>query len=189
MNDLENQIKDEIFQYKISKLYNRFKYLIVSTLFLILIFPILLQIFIYYENNKKQNLLSNYLKAENLINSNERESILILDSLVKGKDEITSILSSNKLIDYYLEKKQSTKLIDLINYKKLNYKEDIFLELKKIQNVLINFDNMNESEILALINLSGDMGIFKTIKRQIIYDFYIKNQQIDKARQILPLGK
>ena len=73
-NEIDLQIKDELLRDKIVKFYNKNKKKIVVLFLIIILCPILLQIYFYFNVKKKQKLISEYLRAEQLINTNESES-------------------------------------------------------------------------------------------------------------------
>ena len=55
---------------------------------------------------------------------------------------------------------------------------------KNIKEVLLNFENIKEKEILSLLKLDNENGNFALLKRKLLFDFYYKNGQLKKANQI-----
>ena len=58
----------------------------------------------------------------------------------------------------------------------------MFEELSEIKKVILYFDDIKESEIL---NISKDnKSNFKLIKTKLLYDYYLKSNQLEKAKQV-----
>ena len=75
MNEFEFEVKDQLFKDKLINFYNKNKSALIL-LFLFLIFvPILLQIYFFLQNKKKEKLLAQYLQAEILLETNEKTYI------------------------------------------------------------------------------------------------------------------
>ena len=60
----------------------------------------------------------------------------------------------------------------------------MFIELSEIKKLILNFDSINENEILNLSKISNNKNKFKLIKTKLLYDYYIKSNQLEKAKQI-----
>ena len=183
MNNLETELKEEVLKERINRFYHKNKIFIKFALLFFIIVPILIQIFFYFDYKKKENLLSEYLRAEILINTDENKAIEILNQLKKTNNQTVVLLSTNKLLDYYLEKNETKKALDLINNIDLSIKEDYLKELYNIKKTIINFEYLEESNILKFLK-TDNKDIFKLLKNKLLYDYYIKNNQIQKAIQI-----
>jgi len=185
MNEFEFEVKDQLFKDKLINFYNKNKSALIL-LFLFLIFvPILLQIYFFLQNKKKEKLFAQYLQAEILLetNDNNQTGIDILLNLQKKNNPTIGILSYHKLLEYYIENNKINKALDLLNKQGLKIKESFFQELQNIKKTIINFDKLREEEILDLLKINEN-DIFITVKKKILKDFYIKNNQLDKATKI-----
>jgi len=56
--------------------------------------------------------------------------------------------------------------------------------LLNIKMVILKFDQITENEILKLLKIKNNKN-FNLIKSKLLYDFYIKSGQKDKAKQVL----
>jgi len=56
--------------------------------------------------------------------------------------------------------------------------------LLNIKIVILKFDQITENEILKLLKIKNNKN-FNLIKSKLLYDFYIKSGQKDKAKQVL----
>jgi len=184
-NEFEDEIRNEVFSDKLNNFFKKYKKIIILVSILIISIPICLQFYLFFQNQKKQTLLSEYLKAEVMIDTNEDQenAIKILKKLAKENNDTISALSLGKLINYYLEKGDRKAVLEFIRSNKLNSNKEIFKEIKIIKEVILNFETLNEDEILNLLKVNND-NIFKIIKNKLLIDFYIKNKQFNKADQI-----
>ena len=134
-NELENHINEEIFKDKVFKFYNNYKIVIISLSLLLIIIPIFLQIYFFYDKKDKQKLLSNYLQAEILFSgkNQNQEQIKILETLIGKNNETVRSLSLGKLVDYYVENNNSNKAYDYANHKNIKFEKDIFSEINNIR--------------------------------------------------------
>ena len=183
-NELENQIKEEVFKDKINYFYKKNKKFFIITSFIIILVPIVLQILLYYNYKKKAYLLSEYLRAEILIEKDKTQGLEILKRLKSESNETISLLSFNRLLEYYIsndDKKNAIQILDNYN-KKVNY--NIGSDLKMIKKVILNFDYIQEPEILQLLDHKNKSSNFNLIKKKLLIDFYTKNNQLNKANQI-----
>ena len=187
MNDIDTEIKDEILKDKFKIFYNTYRLYILIFAFFVILAPIIFQIYVHYENQNRSSLIFEYLKAEKMLDSKNNEAILILNKLKNSNNEIISILSLNKLLDYYVlnNKDEAVNLLD--NYK-FSYKQKYFNELQNIKKVILSFDKINENQILNFLSTNDD-DKFKNIKKKLLYDFYIKNDQVRKAKQVYGSNK
>ena len=76
--ELETQIEDSLFKEKVLSFYKKNKILIIIFLALIILTPISLQTYFYLEDKKNEHLISEYLKAEILLNNDKDSAIKIL---------------------------------------------------------------------------------------------------------------
>jgi len=188
-SEIDLQIKDELLRDKIIKFYNKNKIKIVVLFLIIILCPILFQIYFYFNVKKKQKLISEYLRAEQLININETESLKILSSLKKsGKDVIVG-LSHAKILEIYLNEGDYDKALKEINNFKYKFSNEILDDLTSIKKTIISFDQLNENEILQLLKKNQRKSYFEIIKKKLLYDFYIKSNQMQKANQINRVSK
>ena len=183
MDNLETEIKEEVLRDRINRFYHKNKIFLKSALLFFIIVPILIQIYIYFDYKKKENSLSEYLRAEILLNTDANKAIEILNKLKKTNNQTVMLLSINKLLDYYLETNSSKQALDLINNIDFNIKASYLKELQDIKKVIISFESIEEREILKLLKIS-DGDTFGLLKNKLLYDYYIKNNQVKKASQI-----
>ena len=187
MSNIDAEIKDEILKDKFKIFYNKYRLYILISVFIIILTPIIFQIYIHNENTNRSSLISEYLKAEKMLDTKNNEAILILDKLKNSNNEIISILSLNKLLDYYLLNNKD-KAINLLDNYKFSFKQSYLNELQNIKKAILNFDKINENQILNLLS-TKESEKFKNIKKKLLYDFYIKNGQAKKAKQMYELNK
>lgn len=182
-NEIENQINEELFQDKIKNFFGKNKKKLITLFILIIITPILFQIISYHKQKEKSFLLSEYLRAEYLIEKkdSEEEAIKILMNLKDKSNQSISLLSLNRLLEFYIIKGDKLNAIKLLE----NYNKDIDLnflkEVNVIKKIILNFDSMKETEIENLIKDESKSMTFRLIKKKLIIDFYIKNNQLEKA--------
>ena len=182
-NEIENQINEELFQDKIRNFFGKNKKKLITLFILIIITPILFQIISYHKQKEKSFLLSEYLRAEYLIEKkdSEEEAIKILINLKDKSNQSISLLSLNRLLEFYIIKGDKLNAIKLLE----NYNKDIDLnflkEVNVIKKIILNFDSMKETEIENLIKDESKSMTFRLIKKKLIIDFYIKNNQLEKA--------
>lgn len=187
-NEIDHQIDDELIKDKLLNIYKKNKKKIIL-LFLILVFiPIFFQIFLYFKKEKNYNLLSQYLKAKDLINENPKKSIEILNHLKSSKNETIVMLSHGLLLDYYNDNKD-IKISNQVTALKKELNNDLLRESGELKKVVLLFDKIDEKKILELLKKNSTMSNFNTIKKQLLYDFYIKNNQEQKAKQIYDIKR
>lgn len=185
-NELESHINEEVFKDKVFKFYNHYKITIISLILLLITGPIILQIYFFYDEAEKQKLLSNYLKAEIIFKdkNQNQEQIKILENLILKNNETVRSLSLGKLVDYYVENNNHTKAYDYANNKNIIYEKSIFSEINDIRKVILKFDSIKENEILDLLKNNKNNN-FPLIKKKLLNDFYIKNNQKRKSSKLM----
>lgn len=182
-NELETQIEEDLLKDKITRIYKKYKLLIISIFFLLILAPIIFQFKVYYEKKKNEDFTALYLKAELEIVDNKNSSIEILRYLYQNGNDAIKILSLTKLIEIFLEDNDKDAALNELKKSNLIFKDKVFSELLKIQEALLLFDNIKEAELLKL--LKSEQNNFQSLKNKILYDFYIKNNQLKKARDYL----
>lgn len=182
-NSLEKEITQELERDKFINFYkkNKNKIIFFILFFLILIFGYQIRSF-YYDKQNSENiekiLLSQIYLGEN---TNNKEGIDILNEVKKSNNETIVILSSNKLIDFYVKRNEMQKALNEIIFLKERLKNNSYsLELINIKEAIIKFDNIKENEILILLKKTNN-EYFSSIKKQLIKQYYIKNKQFKKA--------
>ena len=89
----------------------------------------------------------------------------------------------NKLAEYYINNNQKNKALEILNNTEV-FGNSMFIELSEIKKVILNFDNINENEILNLTKNKKNKDNFKLLKTKLLYDYYIKSNQLEKAKQV-----
>ena len=182
--ELETQIEDSLFKEKVLSFYKKNKILIIIFLALIILTPISLQTYFYLEDKKNEQLISEYLKAEMLLNNDKVSAIKILNKLKNQSNETVKTLSVLKLLNIYINDNQLQKAISEINNQQDSFGEQFYKDLLNIKMVILKFDQITENEILKLLKIKNNKN-FNLIKSKLLYDFYIKSGQKDKAKQVL----
>jgi len=183
MDNLDLEIRDEVFKDKVNRLYNNYKIHVIILLLFIIFVPIFFQFYLYYKKKSNENLFSDYMKAETLLSADVTSANIIFNKLLKSNNETIVFLSLGRLLDFYLENNQKTKAINLLNNTNLKIDQKLFIELKNIKKVISNFETLKENEILKLLKVTEN-DIFENTKKKLIFDFYIKNNQSKKANQV-----
>jgi len=183
--EIDIAIEDELLKDKLLKFYDRNKKKIIFFLIVLIFIPIFFQLIIYFQDKKNEKLIAEYLRAEMLLDKNSEESIKILNNLILNKNTTIASLSANKLVDIYIQKKNYNLALKTISELKHQFKKEYLSDLINIKKTLLLFDSLNEAEILSLIKIDQKTNIFINIKKKLLYDFYIKNNQSKKANQIL----
>lgn len=181
-NDIEIQIKDSLKEDRIKLFYKKNKLVILSLAFVILFLPISFQFYSFYKLKKDERLFSLYVKAETLMPINKQESIKLLNSLNKENNKTIQLLSSYKLINYYIENENKPKALEVL--KDIKGHNNILLnQISEIKKIIIEFDNINENMMIDFFKNNKEH--FNFIKKKLIYDFYIKSNKPNKAKQFL----
>jgi len=187
-NELESQIKESLFKEKIEKFYKKNKILIIVFFIILIVTPIFIQINSYLNKKNNENLLEQYLKAESLIKKDNNQALEILENLTNSQNQTIQKLALNKTVDIYLNQGQKDKA--LLQFEKVrDFDNKLFDELNNIKQVILKFDTIKESEILDLLKIDNKNDSFILIKKKLLYDFYIKSNQLNKAKQISDQNK
>ena len=187
-NELERQIKESLFKEKIEKFYKKNKILIIVLFITLIITPIFIQINSYLNKKNNENLLEQYLKAESLIKKDDNQALEILENLTNSQNQTIQKLALNITVDIYLNQGQKDKA--LLQLEKIrDFDNKLFDELNNIKKVILKFDTIKENEILDLLKIDNKNDSFILIKKKLLYDFYIKSNQLKKAKQISDQNK
>ena len=187
-NELESQIKESLFKEKIEKFYKKNKIFIIVLFITLIITPIFIQINSYLNKKNNENLLEQYLKAESLIKKDDNQALEILENLTNSQNQTIQKLALNRTVDIYLNQGQKDKA--LLQFEKVrDFDNKLFDELNNIKQVILKFDTIKESEILDLLKIDHKNDSFILIKKKLLYDFYIKSNQLNKAKQISDQNK
>ena len=187
-NELESQIKESLFKEKIEKFYKKNKILIIVFFIILIVTPIFIQINSYLNKKNNENLLEQYLKAESLIKKDDNQALEILENLTNSQNQTIQKLALNRTVDIYLNQGQKDKA--LLQFEKVrDFDNKLFDELNNIKQVILKFDTIKESEILELLKIDNKNDSFILIKKKLLYDFYIKSNQLNKAKQISDQNK
>lgn len=187
-NELESQIKESLFKEKIEKFYKKNKILIIVFFITLIVTPIFIQINSYLNKKNNENLLEQYLKAESLIKKDDNQALEILENLTNSQNQTIQKLALNRTVDIYLNQGQKDKA--LLQFEKIrDFDNKLFDELNNIKQVILKFDTIKESEILDLLKIDNKNDSFILIKKKLLYDFYIKSNQLNKAKQISDQNK
>ena len=143
--------------------------------------PISIQVFIFYQDKKQEQFISRYIEAEILVNNNDKKGIEILNTIKEKGNDTIKLLAISKLTEYYINNNQKDKALRILNDAK-GFDNKMFEELSEIKKVILYFDTIKENEIL---NISKDnKSNFKLIKTKLLYDYYLKSNQLEKAKQV-----
>jgi predicted negative regulator of RcsB-dependent stress response len=187
-NELESQIKESLFKEKIEKFYKKNKILIIVFFIILIVTPIFIQINSYLNKKNNENLLEQYLKAESLVETDNNQALEILENLTNSQNQTIQKLALNRTVDIYLNQGQKDKA--LLQFEKIrDFDNKLFDELNNVKQVILKFDTIKESEILDLLKIDHKNDSFILIKKKLLYDFYIKSNQLNKAKQILDQNK
>jgi len=187
-NELESQIKESLFKEKIEKFYKKNKILIIVFFIILIVTPIFIQINSYLNKKNNENLLEQYLKAESLVKTDNNQALEILENLTNSQNQTIQKLALNRTVDIYLNQGQKDKA--LLQFEKIrDFDNKLFDELNNVKQVILKFDTIKESEILDLLKIDNKNDSFILIKKKLLYDFYIKSNQLNKAKQILDQNK
>lgn len=184
-NELDNQINESIYNDKILNFYKKNKYYIIFFILIIILGPILYQIKLTMDNNSSAKDLEKYAIITNeVIKKNQNEAINQFIQLTSSKNDTVVMLSLNQLIS--LTKQPYTEVIKILdNLIKKNKLSNKNTDLLKIKKSLLIFDNASEQEMLELLDIkSNNESYFKKIILQILSDYYLSQNQKNKAQEI-----
>lgn len=191
-NELENQIDSDLAKDKYRNIYLKHKFKILLFSIFLILAPICFQTYFFIDKKKNEKQIVDLLKAEILINKQPDEAIKILNNLQYNGNETIKILASGRLLEYYLNLNNDLEVKKEINKIEFDFKNPIFSELNFIKKTLLNFENISEKDILNFLELRKEnlsQVNFRLIKTKLLYDFYIKNNQINKAKEVLNIIK
>mgnify|MGYP000383072438 FL=1 len=180
-NELDNQISESVLNDKISNFYQKRKYYIIGLAILIVLIPIIFQIFLTLD--KKNNSLELEKYSEIILETDKKKQEVELEKLLQSSNETVTLLALNQLLEINKDSKQkSISFIDqLLNTNKFSKKNTKYLKIKKS---LLVFDTATEVEMLNLIDLKSKDSAFRKMSFEIMYDFYISKKQNLKANDL-----
>ena len=182
-NELETQIEDDLLKDKVYNFIKKNKIIFFLLIFIFIIAPISIQVFFYYKSQNEEKFISKYIEAEILINQDNIKGLQILNMIkVKGNDT-ARLLAVSKLAEYYINNNQKDKALKVIKSAK-KHDNSMLSELSEIKSIILNFDNLEENEILEFSKKNKSKANFNLIKSKLLYDYYIKTNQMKKANQI-----
>ena len=182
-NELETQIEDDLLKDKVSNFFKKNKILVIALVLILVVLPISIQVFFFYNDKKQEKFISKYIEAEILVDNNNIKGIEILNTIKEKGNDTIKILAMSKLVEHYINNNQKDKAIEILNNTKV-FNNSMFIELSEIKKLILNFDSINENEILNLTKNTNNKDNFKLIKTKLLYDYYIKSNQLEKAKQI-----
>ncbi len=182
-NELETQIEDDLLKDKVSNFFKKNKIKVYVLAFLLIILPILIQVMFFYNNKKQEQFISKYIEAEILVDNNNIKGIEILNIIKEKGNDTIKLLAISKLAEYYINKNQKEKALQILNSTK-DFDNKVFQELTEIKKVILNFDKIKENEILNFTKDDKYKKNFRLIKTKLLYDYYIKSNQLEKAKQV-----
>lgn len=184
-NNLENEIREELEKEKILNFYNKNKKKIIFFIIFIILFIFGYQFQSLYQKKNNSEDIEKILLSKIYLDNKNQKGIDLLNEVKKSNNHNIMIISYYELIEFFLNNNKSQDAFDqiLLLKKKLKNNKKA-LELLSIKETIIKFDNIEENEILNLLKSVKNENFLK-IKNKLLYDFYIKNNQLDKASQFL----
>ena len=182
-NELETQIEDDLFKDKVSNFFKKNKILVVALALIVIVLPISIQVVFFYNEKKQEQFLSKYIEAEILLDNNDIKGIQILNTIKEKGNDTIKLLAISKLLEHYISNNQKDKAIQILNNNK-DFNNRMFEELTEIKKVILNFDTITENQILNFTQDKKNKDNFKLIKTKLLYDYYIKSNQFEKAKQV-----
>ena len=182
-DELETQIEDDLLKDKVSNFFKKNKILVIALVLILIVLPISIQVFFFYNDKKQEKFISKYIEAEILVDNNDIKGIEILNTIKEKGNDTIKLLAMSKLVEHYINNNQKDKAIEILNNTKV-FNNSMFIELSEIKKLILNFDSINENEILNLTKNTNNKDNFKLIKTKLLYDYYIKSNQLEKAKQI-----
>lgn len=183
-NEFEKQVDEKLFDDRIKFFLKKFKFYIFIFFFLVISVPVFYQINVYIKKNKNELAMINYSLALEELNKNNTDiANKLFNNLLTTNNDIIILLSLNQL--YQINKSSKNEFIKILDKVIAN---DILsrenTELLKLQKALLIFDSASEAEMLNLLNINQKNKKFHNISLQIIYDFYLSKNEINKAEKI-----
>ena len=182
-NELETQIEDELLKDKFSNFFKKNKIIVFALILLLVVLPISIQVFIFINDKKQEQFISKYIEAEILIDNNDIKGVQILNTIKEKGNDTIKLLAISKLAEYYINKNQKEKALQILNSTK-DFDNKVFQELTEIKKIILNFDKIKENEILNFTKDDKYKKNFRLIKTKLLYDYYIKSNQLEKAKQV-----
>ena len=179
--EFENQIRESVLNDRIKFLWKNYRLtILISVIFIIATFIIYFSYEIFNKKKYSQELYEYSAALDKLNKKNLNESKQLLKKLISSNNSNIVLLSLNQLLTISTNsKKEMLEYINLVlNEKKLKNEN---LELLQIKKTLILFDDLDENSILELLNTKSKTSHFLKINNQLLHDFYIGKNQIDKA--------
>ena len=96
-NELETQIDDDLLRDKVLNFFKKNKIKVFLLMFLLIVLPISLQVFLFYKDKKQEEFISRYIEAEILINNNDKKGIQILNTIKEKGSSTDGIFELLKL--------------------------------------------------------------------------------------------
>jgi len=180
--EFENQIRESVLNDKIKFFWKNYRLtILISIISIIATFIIYLSYEIFNKKKYSQELYEYSVAIDKLNKKDLNESKQLLKKLILSNNSNIVLLSLNQLLTISTNsKKEMLEYINLVlNEKKLKNEN---LELLKIKKILIVFNDLDESSILELLNTKNKNSPFLRINHQLLHDFYISKNQIDKAQ-------
>ena len=182
-NELETQIEDDLIKDKVFNFFKKNKLIVFILTFILIVLPISIQVFFFYKGKKQEQFISKYIEAEILIDNNDIKGIQILNNIKEKGNDTIKLLAISKLAEYYINNNQKKKAYKILENTEI-FNNSMFEELSEIKKVILSFDSINENEILNLTKDKKNKDNFKLIKTKLLYDYYVKSNQLEKAKQI-----
>ena len=182
-NELETQIEDELLKDKFLNFFKKNKIIVFALILLLVVLPISIQVFIFINDKKQEQFISKYIEAEILIDNNDIKGVQILNTIKEKGNDTIKLLAISKLAEYYINNNQKNKALEILNNTEV-FDNSMFKELSEIKKLILNFDRISENEILNLTKNKKKKNNFKLLKTKLLYDYYIKSNQLEKAKQI-----
>jgi len=187
-SELENQIQEDLAKDKFLLLLSKFKKTIIIVVILIISIPSCYQVYVSYNIKKNENLLSDYSHAMLVLKTKgPDQSINLFEKILQNNfNQKIKLLSFNRLLEIYLENKNTQKIIELFNYIISNdINSNNYIELIKLKKSLVIFDTASEKEMLELLNTKNKKNIYRNMSIQILADFYMSRNNFKKYQEFI----
>ncbi len=182
-NELETQIEDDLLKDKVLNFFKKNKILVITLVLILIVLPISIQVIFFYNDKKQERFISKYIEAEILLDNNDNKGIDILNTIKEKGNATIKLLAISKLAEHYINNNQKKKALEILNNTNV-FNDNMFIEISEIKKVILNFDRINENEILNLTKNKKNKDNFKLLKAKLLYDYYIKSNQLEKAKQV-----